>query len=64
MGWTEWSPIELYQVFKGMAKDLIDFTFSRKLTKVINTIYPNASRNKQIAKKVIEGFFQIKVKVK
>ena len=57
-GWSEWNS-------KVLATDLslLEVAFSNKLTSVINTIQPNASRDKNKAKRVIEKFFKVKVKV-
>jgi len=57
-GWSEWNS-------KVLATDLslLEVAFSNKLTSVINTIQPNASRDKNKAKRVIEKFFRVKVKV-
>jgi len=57
-GWAEWDS-------KILATDLssLEVAFNNKLTSVINTIQPNASRDKNRAKRVIEKFFKVKVKV-
>jgi len=40
----------------------LDYWVSQKITRAINFFNPKASRNKRIAKRIIESFFKVKVK--
>jgi len=62
LGWAEYNPHFLYKCFYGNYPNPMDRAFTNKLTRVINSIYPRASRKKNLAKKVIETFFKVKVR--
>ncbi len=46
----------------SLSKQEIDYWVSQKITRAINFFNPKASRNKRIAKRIIESFFKVKVK--
>ena len=65
-GWSEWNSKVLATSLKYPAPrsgSLLEYAFTHKLTQVINSLVPNASRDKNLAKKVIENQFGVKVKV-
>jgi len=64
LGWAEYSDVFLHKCFYGNFPNPMDRVFTQKLTRVINSIYPRASRKKDLAKKVIETFFKVKVREK
>jgi len=63
-GWAEYNPFFLYKCFYGNFPNPMDRAFTKKLTRLINAIYPRASRKKGLAKKAIESFFKVKVREK
>jgi len=65
-GWSEWNSKILVTSLSHPAPrcgSLLEYAFTEKLTNVINSLVPNASRKKSLAKKVIESLFGVKVKV-
>ncbi len=65
-GWAEWNAKILAGSLSHPAPKCgshLEYLFTKKLTQVINTLVPNASRKKSLAKRVIESFYGVKVKV-
>jgi len=65
-GWSEWNAKVLATYLSHPAPlcgSGLECVFTKKLTQVINSLVPNASRNKKLAKKVIESLYGVKVKV-
>jgi len=65
-GWAEWNAKVLATYLSHPAPKCgsgLECVFTKKLTQVINSLVPNASRKKKLAKKVIESLYGIKVKV-